>query len=130
MYFLLLMIGITTFIFCLCYILCSYSNTESLLLASVHNIIVIILSIVLFVALIALPIERLNSAAFIQQHQVVQQTIDSMRENEQVTYLERIRLSEDIIEINKETANRQFYAAHPWFSIYQVPGILKLKPIE
>ena len=129
MYFLLLIIGITTFIFCLFYILCLYSNTESLLLASVH-IIGIILSIVLFAVLIGLPIERLNSAAFIQQHQVVQQTIDSMRENEQVTYLERIRLSEDIIEINKETANRQFYAAHPWFSIYQVPGILKLKPIE
>jgi len=82
------------------------------------------------VSFIVIPSKRMQTNAFIQEHAIVQTTINVMREQGDITNLERVRLSEDIIDINRNLAVRQFYAAHPWFSIYHPSEILELEPIK
>jgi len=98
---------------------------------SIILFVIIVLALLSFIiGIVRIPVTRLQTGSMIHQHKIIQTTVDTMRENHIITDFERIKMSEDIIDANKKLAHLQFYAAHPWFSIYHPSEILELEPIK
>jgi len=84
----------------------------------------------LIISLFALPLQRNFVLAEIQQHEAIRHTVNISREIDEITEWERIRLTEDIIETNKNMAKFKYYAGHPWFSLYYPKEVLDVNYIK
>ena len=86
-------------------------------------------TITLFLALIFIPINRNCVLAGIERHEAIRQTVAITREMGESTKLERIKLTESILETNTSLAKTKYYASHPWFKLYYPKEILDVEPI-
>lgn len=92
-------------------------------------VILVISLIVLLINLIEVIIGPSHDRAFIRELQATQQTITEQRADSLTGY-ERATITNTIIEMNKELADRQYWATSNWIGNCYDKSILKVKPIK
>ena len=85
--------------------------------------------LLLFFSLLMIPLHRAIINGGIAECEAIRQTIVVSREQGELTNLERIRLTEDIVKANRWLASTEYYAGNPWFSIYYPKDLQLPEPI-
>ena len=85
--------------------------------------------ILLALSLLMIPLHRAIINGGIAECEAIRQTIVVSREQGELTNLERIRLTEDIVKANGWLASTEYYAGNPWFSIYYPKDLQLPEPI-
>jgi len=76
---------------------------------------VIIGGLWLFIATVALPVDRTANYAFIEQFEATRLTLEDIRSVPDLSGLERFALQKEIIERNEKLAGKQYYSRNVWF---------------
>ena len=88
-----------------------------------------VISIVVMIAfLIAIPIERYSTRLNIEKFISAKNTIQCQKET--AKDLEKVKLSETIIDCNAWLSKKQYVCKSEWVSIYSDKSVLELTPIE
>lgn len=103
---------------------------ESELFEILQAIFVVIGLAGLAISIFVLPLQRNYVLSEIQQYEAIRHTVNVSRELEEITEWERIKLTEDIIEANKNIARFKYYAGHPWFKLYYPEEVLGVEFIN
>lgn len=85
--------------------------------------------ILLALSLLMIPLHRAIINGGIAECEAIRQTIVVSREQGELTNLERIRLTEDIVKANRWLASTEYYAGNPWLSIYYPKDLQLPEPI-
>ena len=82
----------------------------------------------LLVSLILLPIQRNSTSADIEAHKAIGRTMVETRRHE-ISELERIGLTQDVLETNMKLAKAKYYANSPWFGIYYPKKVIDVEEV-
>ncbi len=85
--------------------------------------------ILLALSLLMIPLHRAMVNSSIAEHEAIRQTVTISREQGEITDLERIRLTEDIVKANRWLASAKYYVGNPWLNIYYPKDLQLLEPI-
>jgi hypothetical protein len=116
----LLILTLTTFIFGILW----YSFDFDLC-----GVIATIISIVLLISIVIVPFSRYYSVKRINEFQTRKAVIAQQR-NINISELERVNLTNEILDDNAWLSNVQYDRNNIWFNIYYSKEVLNLQPIQ
>lgn len=87
----------------------------------------VIAAVCLFVALIAIPIQRQDDVDFALRVTSYRKTLVVQR---QMSELERVSLTKEVMDINASLKQRQYWLHNDWYSVYHNACVDTLKPLE
>lgn len=79
--------------------------------------------------MVGLSTEPASTRSDIREHEAFRNTVNQQRKLG-VSDLEKVQLTQKIIEQNQWLAREQFWATNPWTDVFYDRAILDVKPIE
>ena len=125
----LLLIILTVLSFGCGFLVYSMEDISDNTLVIIPGAICMISGILLLVALISLPVNRLAVRADIARLQSVQQTLDQARGNKDISEFELAAIQKEIIEVNANLAECQYYNK-TMFGLWYHDEIKDVKPVS
>lgn len=124
MYFILLFLTVFALSFGAWIVIDDYRNERS---SVISGLIAIVSGIVLVISLIGLPISRLSDSNLSLKVDSYRTTLVNVR---QMSEFERVALAKDILEINADIKQRQYWAHSKWYNwFHNIKVVDSIRPL-